>query len=88
VVVFNPLNIAREDLVEASVEFPGGMPKAAHVTGPGGREVPAQILGGKVLFLRRSRRQATRSMMCSQTQRPRPSRLRVSNDSLEMNTIA
>src|SRR5437899_7390305 len=27
VVVFNPLNIAREDVVEASVEFPGGVPQ-------------------------------------------------------------
>lgn len=51
IVVFNPLNIAREDVVEASVEFPGGMPKAVQVTGPGGKEVPAQIAGGKVLFL-------------------------------------
>src|SRR5208282_5194084 len=30
-VVFNPLNIAREDLVEASVDFPEGMPKIVHV---------------------------------------------------------
>ena len=51
VVVFNPLNIAREDLVEASVNFPGGMPKAVHVTAPDGREVPAQISNGKVLFV-------------------------------------
>jgi len=51
IVVFNPLNIAREDVVEASVEFSGGIPKAVRVTGPGGREVPAQISGGKVLFL-------------------------------------
>ncbi len=47
---FNPLNIAREDVVEASVDFPGGMPKAAHVTAPDGKEVPAQISNGKVLF--------------------------------------
>ena len=26
--VFNPLNIAREDVVEANVNFPGGMPKS------------------------------------------------------------
>ena len=51
IVVFNPLNIAREDLVEASVEFAGGMPKAVRVTGPGGKEVPAQISGGRILFL-------------------------------------
>ncbi len=53
IVVFNPLNIAREDVVEASVDFPGGMPQAVHVTGPDGREVPAQISGGKVLFVAR-----------------------------------
>ena len=51
IVVFNPLNIAREDVVEASVELPGGTPKAVRVTGPGGKEVPAQISGAKILFL-------------------------------------
>ena len=50
-VVFNPLNIAREDVVEASVNFPGGMPKAVRVTGPDGKEVPAQISDGKVIFV-------------------------------------
>jgi len=54
VVVFNPLNIAREEVVEASVNFPGGMPKAVHVTGPDGRVVPSQISGGKVLFVARA----------------------------------
>jgi alpha-mannosidase len=49
-VVFNPLNIAREDLVEASVHFPGEMPKAAHVIAPDGKELPAQIANGKVMF--------------------------------------
>lgn len=51
VVVFNPLNIAREDVVEASVDFPSGMPKAVHVIGPSGEEAPAQISGRKILFL-------------------------------------
>ena len=52
-VVFNPLNIAREDLVEASVNFPGSMPipKNVRVTGPDGKEVPAQISHGKVIFV-------------------------------------
>jgi alpha-mannosidase len=50
-IVFNPLNIAREDVVEASVDFPGGTPKAVHVTGPDGKDVPAQISQGKVIFL-------------------------------------
>jgi alpha-mannosidase len=50
VVVYNPLNIAREDIVEASVTLPEGA-KAARVTGPDGKEVPAQMEGGKVLFV-------------------------------------
>jgi alpha-mannosidase len=50
-VVYNPLNIAREDVVEASVAFPNGIPKAARVYGPDGKEVPAQLEDGKVLFL-------------------------------------
>ena len=50
VVVYNSLNIAREDLVEAAVALPAGT-KAVRVTGPDGREVPAQISGDKVLFL-------------------------------------
>jgi alpha-mannosidase len=49
-VVFNPLNVAREDIVEANVEFPGGMPKSVHVTGPDGKDVPAQVSGSKVIF--------------------------------------
>jgi alpha-mannosidase len=51
IVVFNPLNIEREDLVEASANFPGGMPQSIRVTGPDGKEVPAQISNGKVIFV-------------------------------------
>ena len=51
VVVFNPLNIAREDLVDASLHFPGGMPKAVHVMSPDGKQYPAQIKDGKVTFV-------------------------------------
>jgi len=51
IVVFNSLNIAREDVVEAAVAFPGGAPKAVRVFGPDGNEVPAQMTSaGKVLF--------------------------------------
>jgi len=53
IVIFNPLNIAREEVVEASIEFPGNMPKAVHVTGPDDKETPAQISNGKVLFVAR-----------------------------------
>ena len=49
-VVFNSLNVAREDLVEAHVEFPGGVPKAVHVTSPDGKDIPAQLSDGKVIF--------------------------------------
>src|SRR4029079_13543958 len=51
VVVYNPLNIVREDLVEAKVDFSGSMPKAVRVSGPDGKQVPAQLENGKVLFL-------------------------------------
>ena len=47
IVVYNPLNIAREDVVEASVTFPGGPANAVRVFGPDGVEVPAQVIGEK-----------------------------------------
>jgi len=51
IVVYNPLNIAREDVVEAAVDFHGQTPKSVDVTGPDGQTVPAQVDGGKVLFV-------------------------------------
>jgi alpha-mannosidase len=51
VVVYNPLAIAREDVVEAEVAFPNGAPNAVRVFGPDGKETPAQMEGGKVLFV-------------------------------------
>jgi alpha-mannosidase len=51
IVVFNPLGIAREDVVEARIDFPSGMPEVVHVTGPDGKETPAQISNGKVVFV-------------------------------------
>jgi alpha-mannosidase len=58
VVVYNPLNVAREDVVEATVSFAGGRPQAVRVFAPDGREVPAQVAGGRdgatqILFLAR-----------------------------------
>jgi alpha-mannosidase len=56
VVVYNPLNIEREDAVEASIALPsfGGGP-AVRVSGPDGKEVPSQVVraarGVHVLFL-------------------------------------
>jgi alpha-mannosidase len=51
IVVYNPLNISREDIVEAQVTCPNGPPRAVRVAGPDGREVPAQMANGKVQFL-------------------------------------
>ncbi|MBT9331539.1 glycoside hydrolase family 38 C-terminal domain-containing protein [Paracidobacterium acidisoli] len=53
VVVYNPLNIARQDMVEAAVVFPGGASRAVRVYGPDGQETPAQWEDGKVVFLAR-----------------------------------
>jgi alpha-mannosidase len=50
IVVFNPLNIAREDVVEASVNLPLANSKSVRVTGPDGKEVAAQISNGRVIF--------------------------------------
>lgn len=50
-VVFNPLNIAREDIAEATVNFAGSNPKAVHVYAADGTEVPSQLEGNKVLFV-------------------------------------
>ncbi|PWT95248.1 MAG: alpha-mannosidase [Blastocatellia bacterium] len=56
IVVYNPLNINREDVVEAQVSFPDGVPDAVRVVGPDGRVVPSQLLekkqgSARVLFL-------------------------------------
>jgi len=51
VVVFNSLNIEREDIVEAKLAFTGESPKTVSVRDAQGREVPSQIVDGKVLFI-------------------------------------
>jgi len=58
IVVFNPLSIAREDVVEMNVDF-SSAPGSVRVTGPDGSTVPAQMEGGgslegpsrKIVFL-------------------------------------
>jgi alpha-mannosidase len=85
VVVFNPLNIAREDVVEASVDFPGGMPKSVRVTGPDGKDVPVQISDGKIVFIAKapSVGYAVYDVHAGAGEVAAPSSLRVSKDSLE-----
>ena len=50
IVVYNPLNIAREDVVEAAVALAAGT-KGIRVIGPDGREAPAQYENGKAIFV-------------------------------------
>ena len=52
IVVYNPLNIEREDVVEATVSLRDAGPNML-VYGPDGREVPGQISNGKLQFLAR-----------------------------------
>lgn len=57
-VVYNPLSVEREDVVEAEVHFAGGVPKAVQAIGADGRSAPAQILatdgdGARVAVLAR-----------------------------------
>jgi alpha-mannosidase len=49
VLVYNPLNIEREDVVEATV--PGNISNGVRAFGPDGNQVPAQVENGKVIFL-------------------------------------
>jgi alpha-mannosidase len=43
VVVFNPLAKSRKDIVEARINFPGGVPSAVRVYDPSSAEVPSQL---------------------------------------------
>jgi alpha-mannosidase len=55
VVVYNQLNVEREDVVEARLYFAQGVPQAVRVFGPDGKEVSSQFESGadsgRVLFL-------------------------------------
>ncbi|WP_263377880.1 alpha-mannosidase [Granulicella paludicola] len=50
VVVFNQLNVPREDIVEASLDFNGKSPSTVRVTGPDGNVVPSQRVKDKLIF--------------------------------------
>jgi alpha-mannosidase len=58
IILYNPLNIEREDVAEATVKFPDGAPHSVRVTGPDGKEVASQVEsteGGtsKIIFIAR-----------------------------------
>lgn len=83
VVVYNPLSIQREDVVEATVAFPNGAPKAVRVFGPDGKEVPAQLAGSKVLFLAKAPSVGYAVYDVRAAQAPASSTLKVAQSSLE-----
>ena len=83
IVVYNPLNIPREDVVEASVAFPKGLPKAVRVLGPDGNDVPAQLSNGKVLFLARAPSVGFAVYDVQAAEAPGGSTLKVTGSSLE-----
>ena len=85
IVVFNPLNIPREDVVEATASFPNGMPKAVRVVGPDGNDVPAQLTDGKVLFLAQAPSVGFAVYDVQTAAAPSESTLKVSESSLENN---
>ncbi|MGZ8846135.1 MAG: glycoside hydrolase family 38 N-terminal domain-containing protein, partial [Pyrinomonadaceae bacterium] len=51
IVVYNPLSVPREDLVEADLASLNDAPEAVQVVGPDGIEAPAQLVNGRVVFL-------------------------------------
>jgi len=84
VVVFNPLGIAREDVVEAKVSFPSGIPRAVRVFGPDGTEVPAQLdSGGTVVFIAKAPSVGFAVYDVRPSATPAPSSLRADPASLE-----
>ncbi|PYV49292.1 MAG: alpha-mannosidase [Acidobacteria bacterium] len=83
IVVFNPLNIEREDVVEGSMNFSGEAPTSVHVIAPDGRDVPAQISNGKVLFLSKAPSIGYAVYHVEAGAGPAASRLHVTEDSLE-----
>jgi alpha-mannosidase len=85
VVVYNPLNVEREDVVEATLHFTGAQPKAVRVTGPDGMEVPSQVENGKVLFLAKvpSVGHAVYDVRPAAASQKRTSELKVTENSLE-----
>ena len=85
IVVYNSLNIERQDVVDAGVKFPEGVPSAVVVAGPDGHEVPAQFSNGKVVFLAKvpSAGFAVYSVRAGRASAAAASDLHVSQDSLE-----
>ncbi|MBW4028913.1 MAG: alpha-mannosidase [Acidobacteria bacterium] len=90
VVIYNPLNIAREDVVEANIAFPGVAPKSVLIVGPNGKPTLGQVVstvGGatKVLFLAKmpSVGYAVYDVQPLPAEKAQPSTLKVTESTLE-----
>jgi alpha-mannosidase len=88
IVVYNSLSIPREDVVEGTLSFSGGVPKAIRVIGPDGNEVPAQLNGEKngaaqILFLAKVPPAGYAVYDVEAADAPAASTLRVTESSLE-----
>ena len=85
VVVFNSLNIARQDPVDVRIAWPSGQtPAAVRVTGPDGRAVPAQLdADGRVVFIAAVPATGYAVYSVAPAARPMPSTLRATPSSLE-----
>ena len=84
VVVYNSLNIPREDVVEASVALPAGT-KGVRVIGPDGHEAPAQLSDqpGKVIFVAKAPAAGYAVYEAEPAAAPAASTLKVTTSSLE-----
>src|SRR5262249_47227020 len=82
IVVYNPLNVEREDVVEADLSLSA---KAVRVYGPDGKEVPSQVVSeGKILFLAKTPSVGFAVYDVQPADAPAPaSELKVSDSSLE-----
>lgn len=92
-VVYNPLSIDREDVVEATIEFTGGAPTAVRVVGPDGMDVPSQIVSVddgtlRILFLAHVPSVGFSVYDVQAAQSPTPSSLAVTSNSLENDRYA
>ena len=86
VVIYNPLNIAREDVVEVHSPFGDKTPKDVRVADAAGKEVVSQVEGDKILFV--AKVPATGYAVFSispEGTRPAETELKVSGSSLENN---
>ena len=83
IVIFNPLGISREDIVEASVD--SSKNAGVRVVGPDGKEVPAQMQNSKVVFLAKTPPvgYAVYDLQTDSEASHQPSTLQVSENSLE-----